>query len=53
LINIKTDFNYNINDDVDSMELDKGVPVKVKSVGGYGDINNDDWMDDKRNYLIG
>jgi len=42
LINIKTDFNYNINDDVDSMELDKGNPVKVRRVGGYVDMDNGD-----------
>jgi len=35
------------------MELDKGLPSKIRRVGGYGDMDNGDWMEDKRNYLIG
>jgi len=34
------------------MELDKGVYAKIRSVGEYGDMDNDDWMEDKMNYLF-
>jgi len=42
LSNIETDFNYNNNDDVALIELDKRVARRNKRGGGCCDIDYDD-----------